>query len=98
MNAGWLRVGAGRMTLTVHVQPGAKETVVVGTHGDALKFRLAAPPVDGKANLALMVFIAERLGCARSSVLLKSGQSARRKVIEVIDAPVDTLARLLPEA
>jgi len=98
MNARWLRVGDGRSTLTVHAQPGAKQTVVAGAHGDALKIRLAAPPVDGKANAALIAFIAERLGRARSAVVLKSGQSTRRKVIEVTDAPADTVTRLLPEA
>ena len=49
----WLRVAAdGRITLTLHIQPGAKKTEFGGLHGDALKIRLAAPPVDGKANAA----------------------------------------------
>ena len=80
----WLRVAAdGRLTLTLHIQPGAKKTEVAGEHGDALKIRLAAPPVDGKANAALLAFIAERLGVAKSAVTLKSGQTSRRKVVEV---------------
>jgi uncharacterized protein (TIGR00251 family) len=44
------------------VQPGAKRTEIAGLHGEALKIRLAAPPVEGKANAALRAFIAERLG------------------------------------
>lgn len=80
----WYRLGAdGCVTLTLHIQPGARTTELAGLHGDALKIRLAAPPVDGKANAALIDFIADRLGIARSAVRLKSGQSSRRKVLEV---------------
>lgn len=80
----WYRVGAdGCVTLTLHIQPGARTTELAGLHGDALKIRLAAPPVDGKANTALIDFIADRLEIARSAVRLKSGQSSRRKVLEV---------------
>ena len=91
----WLREGDGRLTLTLHIQPGAKKTEVAGLYGDALKIRLAAPPVDGKANAAVIEFVAARLGLARSAVSLKSGQTSRRKVLSVIDAPADTAYRLL---
>jgi uncharacterized protein (TIGR00251 family) len=90
----WLRVGNGRITLTLHIQPGAKKTEVAGQYGDALKIRLAAPPVDGKANAALLGFVAERLGLAKSAVTLKSGHTSRRKVLEVVNPPVDTERRL----
>ena len=70
--ADWFRESGGRATLTLHIQPGAKKTEVAGLHGDALKIRLAAPPVDGKANTALIDFIAERLGLAKSAVSLLS--------------------------
>jgi uncharacterized protein (TIGR00251 family) len=81
----WLRTtGDGRFTLTLHIQPGAKKTEFAGLHGDALKIRLAAPPVDGKANDALIKFIAETLRLPKSAVNLISGQSSRRKVLEVI--------------
>ena len=93
----WLREGDGRATLTLHIQPGAKKTEVAGLYGDALKIRLAAPPVDGKANDALIEFVAERLGLAKSAVSLKSGQTSRRKVLSVIDAPKDTARLLLGE-
>ncbi len=91
----WLREYEGRTTLTLHIQPGAKKTEVSGLHGDALKIRLAAPPVDGKANEALIGFVAKRLGVTKSAVSLKSGLSSRHKVLEVIDAPADTVQRLL---
>ena len=94
----WLRRAEGRATLAVHVQPGAKKSGVVGEHGDALKIRLAAPPVDGKANAALIEFLATRLGVARAQVTLKSGQTSRRKVLEIERAPADLVTRLLPES
>lgn len=91
----WLRIGDGKITLTLHIQPGAKKTEVAGLYGDALKIRLAAPPVDGKANAALIGFVADRLALAKSAVTLKSGQTSRRKVLEVSAAPADAVQRLL---
>jgi hypothetical protein len=96
MSAVWLKEANGRTTLTLHIQPGAKTTTISGVHGDALKIKLAAPPVDGKANAALIEYIADRLGVAKSAVYLKNGQTSRRKVLEVTNAPADTAQRLLP--
>lgn len=96
MPEAWLRIGERCATLTLHIQPGAKKTEIAGLHGDALKIRLAAPPVDGKANAALIAFVAQRLEVAKSAVILKSGQTSRRKVLEVADPPTDTEQRLLP--
>ena len=91
----WFKQAAdGRLTLTLHIQPGAKKTEFAGLHGDALKIRLAAPPVDGKANEALIRFVADQLGLAKSSVNLKSGQTSRRKVLEVIGATAAAVARI----
>jgi len=92
----WLREGDGRVTLTLHIQPGAKKTEVSGLYGDALKIRLAAPPVDGKANAALIAFVAERLGLAKALVRLKSGQTSRRKVLEISGTVPDLRRRLEP--
>ena len=93
MNEDWFRVAAdGRITLTLHIQPGAKKTEFAGRHGDALKIRLAAPPVDGKANEALIKFVADTLKLPKSAVALKSGQSSRHKVLEVIGADVSVIA------
>ena len=91
----WYRIGtAGRITLTLHIQPGAKKTECVGLHGDALKIRLAAPPVDGKANAALLEFIAEHFSLAKSAVTLKSGQTSRRKVLEIVGLTEARLSEL----
>lgn len=92
----WLRVAAdGRITLTLHIQPGAKKTEFAGLHGDALKIRLAAPPVDGKANEALIKFVAETLKLPKSAVNLKSGQTSRRKVLEISGSSREVLADLI---
>jgi len=54
--------------------------------------------VDGKANAALLAFVADRLGLPKSAVSLKSGQTSRRKVVEVAEPPADAVQRLLPDA
>jgi uncharacterized protein (TIGR00251 family) len=69
--------------LEIYVQPRASRTEVVGLHGTALKIRLAAPPVDGAANQALVEYVAARLQVPKSSVRLVSGAGSRRKIIEV---------------
>lgn len=82
--ADWYRLGKdGSVTVTLHIQPGAKKTEVAGEHGEALKIRLAAPPIDGKANEALLRFVADRLNLPRSAVILRSGQTSRHKVLEI---------------
>jgi len=79
----WLAADPDGVTLRLHIQPGAKKTEVVGLHGEALKIRLAAPPVDGKANACLIGFLAERLGVAKASVSLVSGESSRAKRVRI---------------
>ena len=74
------------LLLTLHVQPGASRTEVAGLHGDALRIRLAAPPVDGKANAELVRFLAEAFGVPRRQVTLVRGDTSRLKVVR-IDAP-----------
>ena len=80
----WLRVGAdGSITLTIHAQPGAKHTEVAGVHGAALKIRLAAPAVEGRANDALIGFLAASFGVPRHNVMLVRGETARRKTLRI---------------
>jgi uncharacterized protein (TIGR00251 family) len=85
----WLRVDGDGVVVTLHIQPGAKKTEIVGLHGEALKIRLAAPPVDGKANAALIAFIAKKVGAGKTAVTLISGDTARAKRVRIagIDAP-----------
>jgi uncharacterized protein (TIGR00251 family) len=83
--------------VAVHVQPNAKKTEVLGLHDGALKIRLAAPPVDGKANEALVKFLAERLDVPKSAVTLTHGQSGRKKLFEVRGRTEEqAVAALLP--
>ncbi len=84
--AAWRREEGDTLILALHVQPGAARTEIAGIHGDALKVRLAAPPVDGKANAALLRFLAAAFGVPARSVTLVRGQASRQKVVRV-DAP-----------
>jgi len=67
----------------VKVQPRAKRTELAGKLGDAYKLRLAAPPVDGKANEACVRFFAQTFGVAASAVRILQGQAGRRKIVEI---------------
>ncbi len=69
--------------LELRVQPRAARTEFAGVHGDRLKLRLHAPPVDGKANAALVEFIAEAFGVPRARVILEQGQASRDKRVRV---------------
>lgn len=80
----WIRTDGVGVVLTLHIQPGAKTTGVVGPHGNALKIRLAAPPVDGKANTVLLAFIAAKTGVGKAAVELLSGQASRAKRVRVV--------------
>ncbi len=79
----WLSGEPGRWLIAVHAQPGARQAEVVGTHGDALKIRIAAPPVEGKANDALRRWFALRLSIGLAEVELIAGASSRSKRLRV---------------
>lgn len=85
MNSSWYRFDADKriLTVTLHVQPGAKRTEVSGLHGDALKIKLAAPPVEGKANEELRKFLAKTFVVPLKQVVLKQGERSRHKVVEI---------------
>ena len=69
--------------IAVRVQPRASRSEVVGTHGDAIKIRVAAPPVDGAANKELIAFLSKRLGVAKSAVRIVKGAQGRDKLVEI---------------
>ncbi len=87
MSASWRREEDGALILALHVQPGAPRTAVVGRHADALKIRLAAPPVDGKANAELLRFLAEAFAVPIRNVVLLRGQTSRQKVVRIDHPP-----------
>jgi len=77
------RDGAGGAVLEVLVQPRASRTRVVGEHDGRLKIQLAAPPVDGEANAALVAFLADALRVKRADVALLAGETGRRKRVRI---------------
>ena len=89
--ADWYRHQGDVITLTLHVQPGAKRSEIAGLHGDALKIRLAAPPIDGRANDALLKFVADLFGVPLRQVELKQGAQSRHKVVAISGS------KILPE-
>ncbi len=83
------------ITLTIKAVPRAKRDEIVGIEGDALKVRLNAPPVEGRANEALIKFLAEKLGLKRSDIELVRGEMARHKVVRIRGISAGRLKELL---
>jgi uncharacterized protein len=81
--AAWARDERGAAVLELLVQPRASRTRAVGEHDGRLKVQLAAPPVEGEANAALVAFLAEALGVRRADVALLRGEAGRRKTVRV---------------
>ena len=97
MSAPFLRDADGGCTLSVRVHPGAKRNAVTGTHDGALKIALTAPPADGRANAALVSFVAERLGVPRASISLLTGATSRSKTLRILGlTSVEAEEKLLP--
>lgn len=85
--------------LFVQITPNAKKSEVVGVLGDTLKIKLEAQPIEGKANEALVRFLADRLDVSKSAVRIAQGQTNRRKTIEVTTTSLsvaDVVQALLP--
>lgn len=91
----WLAADGDGVTLRLHIQPGAKKTEVAGLYGEALKIRLAAPPVDGKANACLVAFLAARLGVAKAAIGLLSGETSRAKRVRISGVDVAAVSKLV---
>ncbi len=83
MNALIVQDSKAGAVLSVHIQPKASRTECVGFHGDAIKIRVAAPPVDGAANDELIRFLASQLSIPSSWVQIQSGTSGRHKRVLV---------------
>jgi uncharacterized protein (TIGR00251 family) len=91
----WARDGAGGAVLEVLVQPRASRSRVVGEHDGRVKIQLAAPPVDGEANAALVAFLADLLGVKRADVALLAGETGRRKRVRIAGRTADEAAAAL---
>lgn len=90
-----VRAMDGGVRIRVRVQPKARRSAIDGTHGDALRVRLTAPPVDGKANAALIALLSQELGVARSAVSIVLGEGSRDKVVAVEGISVEQVRHVL---
>ena len=88
---GWFKKDSGLITLKIYVQPGAKRTEIAGLFGKELKIRLLSPPLDGRANEALLKFIAMLFQVPLRQVRLKQGDKSRHKVILVVESKIDPI-------
>ncbi len=93
----FVRDVADGCTVSVRVHPGARENAVSGVHAGAVKISLTTPPVDGRANEALIAFVAELLRLPRGRVNLVSGAASRSKVLRITGkSAAEVRAALLP--
>jgi uncharacterized protein len=85
-------------TLELHVQPGARKTEVAGMHGARIKIRLAAPATEGRANEALIEFLAEKFGVAKRDIRILSGMKSRDKRVLIEGVTTQELPWRMPSA
>jgi len=81
--------------IEIYIQPRASTTELAGTHDGLIKIRIAAPPVENAANIALIDFIAKRLGIAKRDVRVVSGMTSRRKILEIDRVSSETISASL---
>ena len=93
----WCSAGGAGLRIAVQVMPNAAKSEVAGETEGALKVRLKAPPVEGKANEALVRFVADRLGVPKSRVSVTHGHTSRQKLLDIDSAmpPAEAKAALL---
>ncbi len=99
MSRDWCSQIAGGVRLAVQVMPNAKKSEVVGLLDDAIKIRLQAPALEGRANEALIRYLAVLLDLPKSAVVITHGQTTRRKLLELTGSGMDVArvrAKLLP--
>ena len=90
MSRRWCSALPGAIRLAVQITPNAKKTEVIGVLDDALKLKLQAQPIEGKANEALVKFLSKALDVPRSAVTITHGQTNKKKLIEVVSATLTT--------
>jgi uncharacterized protein (TIGR00251 family) len=85
----------GTVLLSLYVQPRAGKNELAGIHDGVLKIRLTAPPVDGRANKAVVAFLSKTLRVSKSALVLTSGLKNRRKQIKISGLDEQSVRRLL---
>lgn len=100
MSRDWCSASQQHIRISVQITPNAKKSEVIGVHEDALKIRLQAQPIEGKANEALVRFLADVLGVSKSAVTITHGHTNKRKIVEVSTSRLnlDEVRRLLVPA
>jgi hypothetical protein len=93
MTATWLSKTKNSFRIAVQVSPNAKKSEIASAEGDALRIRLQAQPVDGKANEVLIQFIAKKLRIPRKNIAITHGFSSKRKLLEIF-LPESTLEEI----
>ena len=91
-----VEVKGSMVRVSVHVQPRASRSEIIGQHGAALKVRLQAPPVDGAANEALVRLLADSLGVSQRAVRVVAGATSRAKTVEIVGTTEDEVRALVP--
>lgn len=79
----WYSWDNGVLILNLHLQPKASKDEWAGLHGDRLKLRITAPPVDGKANQHLIAWLAKEFGVSKAACVLVSGETGRQKRVAI---------------
>ena len=97
MSKAWCSPLPGGVRLAVQIAANAKKTEVIGLLDDALKLKLQAQPIEGKANEALIRYLADTLAVPRSAITLTHGHTNKRKLLEILSPTLtpETVARLL---
>jgi len=90
-----ITVGKGGVYLNVHAQPGARKPQLRGMHGDAVKIAVREAAQDGKANTAIVHFLADALDCARKDIEVISGHTSRRKRLFISGDVTEIVARIM---
>ena len=86
MSRDWCCAAAQGVRITVQITPNAKKNEVIGLLDDALKIRLQAQPIEGKANEALVRYLADRLDVPKGALTITHGHTSKRKIIEIAAA------------
>jgi hypothetical protein len=93
---GWIRQCSNGVALEIHLQPGARRTAIVGEHGQRLKVAVSAPPVEGRANAALIELLSDRLDIPRAALTVEAGALSRdKRLIAASVLPAEELVRRL---
>jgi len=92
-----LKQTSAGISFAVKVHPRARKNAIAGTFGDALKLALTAPPIEGKANEAVIDFLADFFDIPRSSITIASGKTSRLKAVHISGASAEHLRQRLED-